>query len=328
MLGCHEKDGTRRAAFSTIRGSIDPDTGQSWPLPLTFGVEAVQATWLNIPDQERPKHPAVPLVEAWQARPSQVEPDCKRRAIAPLVLKATQLHPQEKAQSDRSGQLPLVLSPNPVGEWPHHTRPEELPFLELPRSGQLVPALPVQLYDRAGGVPQSKRKGAPIGIRLFFEALFSIPRQDRLPHTSQELMVTLGDMAAWIWPKGWDRKRNLPALVWALKDLGELRIEWERRLWNLVVARSLPTWETKLSDLIVLHVFSLPDSDRGPMIDRSQLRHWGLKSAISYRIYLRLAYLWDDVKSKRGGYRVYANRPKVRRNEHGHLIDAKGRSNL
>ena len=134
----------------------------------------------------------------------------------------------------------------------------------------------------------------------------------------------MGDLVAWIWPNGWERRRNLPALAWALKDLGELRIEWERRLWNLVVARTLPTWEIKLTDPIVLHVFSLPGSDRGPLIDRFQLRYWGLQSASAYRAYLRLAYLWDDVKGKRGSRRVYATRPKVLRDEQGHLIDAKG----
>lgn len=291
-------------------------------------LEMVHSAWCDAPLDQRPPHPLAPLVDAWQRRPRQVETYRKQHSVAPLVLKATQLHPQDAPQDDHYGQLPLVASPDPVGQWSHQSQQAKLPFLERSKKGQIVSALPVQLYDRAGGVLQTKGRGSPISLRLFFEALMSTPLQGRSAHTSAELVVTLGDLVAWIWPNGWERRRNLPALAWALKDLGELRIEWERRLWNLVVARTLPTWETKLTDPIVFHVFSLPGSDRGPSIDRFQLRYWGLQSASAYRVYLRLAYLWDDVKGKRGGRRVYATRPKVLRDEQGRLIDAKGKQIL
>lgn len=287
-------------------------------------LETVHRAWCDTPSDQRLPHPLAPLVDAWQRRPRQVETYRKQRSVAPLVLKATQLHPQDAPQGDRYGQLPLVASSDPVGQWSHQSQQAELPFLGMSKPG-LVSALPVQLYDRAGGVLQTKGRGSPIPLRLFFEALMSIPLQDRLAHTSAELVVTLGELVSWIWPNGWERRRNLPMLAWALKDLGELRIEWERRLWNLVVARTLPTWETKLTDPIVLHIFSLPGSDQGPLIDRFQLRRWGLQSASAYRAYLRLAYLWDNVKGNRGGYRVYATRPKVLRDEQGYLINAKGK---
>ena len=288
-------------------------------------LETVHRAWCDTPLDPHSPHPLAPLVEAWQRRPRQVKTYRKQHSVVPLVLKATQLHPQDTPQDDRYDQLPLVASLDPVGQWSYQSQQAKLPFLERSRPSQLVSALPVQLYNRAGGVLQTKGRGSPISLRLFFEALMSIPLQDRSEHTSAELVVTLRDLVTWIWPNGWERRRNLPMLAWALKDLGELRIEWERRLWNLVVARTLPTWETKLTDPIVFHVFSLPSSDRGPLIDRFQLRHWGLQSASAYRAYLRLAYLWDDVKSKRGNYRVYATRPKVLRDKHGYLIDAKGK---
>ena len=272
-------------------------------------------------------HPLAPIVTALQELelPQSAEPDRRKTGIAPGVLKHTTLHSLNRSSSEnRHGQIPLELSPVSVGETRHSIQ-AELPFLETPKSSQLVPALPLAIYDHAGGALQRRGGGAPIALRLFFEALMTVPREGRDLHQSAELTVTLRELVAWLWPNGWQRNRDLPGLAWGLKDLGELRVDWERRLWNLVVARTLPTWDTKLDDPIVFHVFNLPGSDRGPSIDRIELRYWGLKSAPAYRAYLRLAYLWDDIKAKRGGRRLYATRPEVLRNDQGQLVDAQSK---
>ena len=297
----------------------DPDR----PPFLGCEIEDIQIAFRKAAqDGDPPKHLIVPMVEAWQQRPRSVETDHKQLGILPLVLKATQLHPQDATEGDnRNGQLPFVSTPNPLGKY--HSQRAELPFLETPNPGKLVPALPVQRCDLAGGPTRTKGPGAPYAQRLFFEAVMSVPRQDRIAHTSSKFTVTLRDLVAWIWPKGWERKRNLPALARALEDLNKMVIRWERRDWILVVCRSFPTWETKLEDLICLEVFNLPGSDRGPLINRFWSRHWGLACSTAYRSYLRLAYIWDDVKVKRGGRRVFATRPKVLRDEQDRLVNAK-----
>ena len=71
-------------------------------------------------------------------------------------------------------------------------------------------------------------------------------------------------------------------------------------------------------------MFQLPGGGHGPLIDRQELRRWGATSAPAYRAYLRLAYLWDGVKAKRGRRRVFATRPKVLRDAQGFLVDAQG----
>lgn len=292
------------------------------PVGTLESVESVHRAWLAMPDG-RPDHPLAPIVESWQQRPPQVLPDQRRKGIVPQTLRGSQVFSQNVPLADHRSQIPLFPSTDLAGPV-QHTYQAELPFFPVSQPGQLVPALPVQLYDQAGGALQTKGGGAPIALRLFFEALMSVRRDQRTEHQTTELTVTLRDLVDWIWPNGWNRRRNLPVLSWALKDLGELRIEWQRRLWNLVVARTLPTWETRLDDPIVLHVFSLPGSDRGPIIDRFYLRLCGLDSAPSYRSLLRIAYLWDDAKAKRGGRRVYATRPQVLRDKQDHLVDARG----
>ncbi len=61
-------------------------------------------------------------------------------------------------------------------------------------------------------------------------------------------------------------------------------------------------------------------SGHGPLIDRELLRRFGLVSAAAWRAFLRLAYLWDAAKARNGGRRIYATRPKVRRDRDGVLI--------
>lgn len=62
-------------------------------------------------------------------------------------------------------------------------------------------------------------------------------------------------------------------------------------------------------------------------MDRLALREVGLVSAPAWRSYLRLAYLWDDVKRKSGGRRVFATRPEVKRvaGPGSGIVDAYGR---
>ena len=91
-------------------------------------LETVHRAWCDTPLDQRPPHPLAPLVEAWQRRPCRVETYRKQHSVVPLVLKTTQLHPQDAPQDDHYGQLPLVASPDPVGQWLHQGQQAKLPF--------------------------------------------------------------------------------------------------------------------------------------------------------------------------------------------------------
>ena len=88
---------------------------------------------------------------------------------------------------------------------------------------------------------------------------------------------------------------------------------------------NLPTPETRLDDYLNVDVLSLPGSDRGPMIDTQRLWELGTMAGIPWRIWIRLAYLWDDVKRHNGGHRVYASRPEVMRGPNKGILDLRGK---
>ena len=103
-------------------------------------------------------------------------------------------------------------------------------------------------------------------------------------------------------------------------------IVYDRAEWLLVRPVKLPTEETRLGDELLIDVTALPDSGRGAMIDTVRLWELGVKSGVSWRTWIRLAYLWDNAKGRNGGYRIYATRPEVLRGPGGVVLDARGQS--
>ena len=117
---------------------------------------------------------------------------------------------------------------------------------------------------------------------------------------------------------------DLPRLREGLRDLYQLGIIWNRSEWLLVRPVKLPTWETRLDDHLLVDVTSLPGSDRGAMINTQVLWELGAKGAVPWRLWIRLAYLWDDAKRRNGGHRIYATRPEVIRGQGGVILDKHG----
>ena len=78
----------------------------------------------------------------------------------------------------------------------------------------------------------------------------------------------------------------------------------------LVRPVKIPTNDAQLDDYLLVDVTALPGSGRGPMIDTRRLWALGAKSGIPWRIWIRLACVWDEVKARNGGNRVYATRPR------------------
>lgn len=104
-----------------------------------------------------------------------------------------------------------------------------------------------------------------------------------------------------------------------------MRIEHGRYERRLIAVHDLPTVATVLDDPIRFHVRHLPDSDRGPIIERSSTRRWGVVSAPAWRSTIRLAYLWDEAKLRNNGARIYATRPVVARGAGGVILGTDGK---
>lgn len=289
--------------------------------PVVGGtVEQAHEVWCDRA-KPRPTHPLAPLIRAWWKANGldvpEITVDRKRRGILPAALKTAR-------QGRLFDKLPERLDRlTPLGAFPSESAQAYLPGLEPPKSS-VIPVLPVSIYDAAGGNMQDRGQGAPIAQRLFFELMMTAKRTDRHYLQGRLDKVTLGDLVAWIWPNGWQRGRDLPKLRRALLELDNMRIAWERLDRRLIAVDDLPRYDAKLTDRVPLRLAFLPGSDHGPLIDRPQLRRFGLQSAPAWRSYLRLAYLWDDAKAKNGGHRIYATRPKVKRGRGGVLLDANG----
>ena len=93
--------------------------------------------------------------------------------------------------------------------------------------------------------------------------------------------------------------------------------------WLPAVMRREPNVQNPDSEAVI--ELALPDDcERGPTIDRPVLRRQGTISDPAYDLWLGLAYLWDRAKATNGGHRIYATRPKARRDRDGGLLDAHG----
>ena len=259
--------------------------------------------------EELVPHPVLPLVEAWQKRPRLIEQDKRPAAICPEPLRKSTLSLPDLL--DEAQAIPQQLGPiNQVQI--------ELPFAAA-EVDSVVPKLPITRYDPEGVL--LKNGGiVPYELRFLLESLISVGLVDRRGECEVRLVVSLREIKGWLWPNGWQRNRDLPKLRRGLIKLRDLRVYYDGWEWFLVDIDRLPTETSRLDDGFYVTVRNLPDSDRGPLLNREILRRYGAKSILKWRSYLRLAYLWDRVKAANGGHRIYATRPAVERNEDGVLL--------
>ena len=63
--------------------------------------------------------------------------------------------------------------------------------------------------------------------------------------------------------------------------------------------------------------------DRGPLVYKPALRTLGQRSAMQWRAYLNLCYLWDRYGAKNGRY-IQPTRPRLARDKDDRILDAEG----
>ena len=271
-----------------------------------LNVEGVHELWRNADPQ--PRHPLAPLVRAWWKRPVEVE-DRNNRADplfpAPLVhvqrndRRAGNLFsPAVWTATRESGQFDLFPGFGP-GE----------------ANGPLVPALPLALYDLGKGTAKTRGRGAPLALRIFVEAVLSVPLHARTLNRPVALPPQrFGDLLKALYPNpGFYRpSRHFAAIYEAAKSLESARVPWEHpdgsgAMRRVVYARDLPR-DGRLDDWVQFVVDLPPGSERGVLVDRTALRKAGVESAPAYRLALSLAFWWHDpgkmrVPIPRGGNR-------------------------
>lgn len=254
------------------------------------------------------------LVQMWiDANPPSVDIEKRPRQILPTALRCA--HNTETQQ-----ELPLGLFADQGTE-------QQLILPGIIRdNSSIVPAFPLDVYEASEGKPPERGgKGAPLAQRIWVNALLALPLAKREQDGSWRLITTLRDIKDWAYPQSWNRTHCLPRIQTALKDVHNMRVYWEHRLWNIVQVFAIPASNIKLDDPLPLLV-RLPDGMRGEgaMINVTILRLLGVESAPQFRAWIKLAYIWDDAKQKNGGHRIYPKRPNVLRNNRGQPTDAKG----
>lgn len=159
--------------------------------------------------------------------------------------------------------------------------PAQLPLLEAP-DGPRVPLL--ELADCRGGPIMTKGRGAPLDLRLFVGACLWTPHRARKARTT--LVVTVRELRDWLWPRGWERRRDWPRLRAALWKARDYTIPDGGGLWLPFALRRDPGADASLDDCVVIDVELPPGAGNGPAIDRGILAALGVDSAPRYRAYI------------------------------------------
>ena len=307
------------AAFVTLnRGQPILWTGDT----LAPAILDAHQAWHSA-DQAQHEHPIIPLVEAWQARPIDIEPERRTKGILPAPFVQRHKQPCLPGMTCR----PADALPGWVQQEPS---PAYLPRLE-PEQRE-IPAL-LALFDAAGG-PSGGRKVAPLELRIFVEALMAIPVEGRDGHLYR---ITSGDgrpftireiAGEWL---QWKLHNYKPAhkytgqaLKRALRRLRDLEIPMGNHggFYYALMLEAVEGWGLNHG---IAFLARLPKgSGVGPSVDRNVLRVLGKLSEPAYRAYLALCFEWNRYGSHNGRL-LLPSRPIAKRDTQGRILDAEDR---
>ena len=249
--------------WDEYRSSVDAGTNVRWPL--------------------------APLVNAWQQRPRPVEPN---RRLTDRVI------PARLAMADTSNNPRLLFSPAAHAEYGPDGKQLVMPgFANVDTPS---PALPLALYDLGAGPTISPGRGAPLALRMFVEAVLSVPMQERERGQPVAMSVSLREFLKWLYPT----RTPSPAEYWPrLMAAVEALDSWDARvplydpqtkrneLRRVVSVGGIPRGPGALDESVRIIVDLPPGSGNGPQVS-DNLRLWGVKSAPAYRLLINLAYQW------------------------------------
>lgn len=185
------------------------------------------------------------------------------------------------------------------------------------------------LADELGIGRLARGSGARLDKRSLVCALMAVPYAERTPGGRYTVRLRLQRWLEWLLGdvSNWRPSRHQPLLAraWNAVSLAGVLLP-DGREWRPVMFRVMPDWRDRASFVEVDVAF--PDSGpvAGPEINRRRLLEDGRISDAAFDGNLSLAVLWDGVKRRNGGYRVYAERPAVLRDQEGYLLAARRRA--
>ena len=261
-------------------------------LTLTLDVVGVHRLWCAIMDgppwcavMDRPRHPLVPLVEAWQRRPA------PRQAFVPVnrasLPRFAKLGKAEAHLSD----FPEHGVPPPDGQW-------LLPGLGDAGSGYASWLL--WLFDQASKGKPDGGRGARWDLRLFVYALLHLDVADRDGewHT---IRLPTDTVTGWLHPNGWQNERRdwdkLPEALHGMRD----RLSCVPVDGIGYVAMLFPSViPAKRGDPLIEFTARVPRvAANGDRLNWPRLLAYGAKSDRLIRAYLSVA-AWLGRSAKRG----------------------------
>ena len=162
------------------------------------------------------------------------------------------------------------------------------------------PALPLVLYDLGGGSSTSPGQAAPLALRLWVEAILSVPILIRQVNVPVPMEIPLGRLLKRLYPNRRPRPNEYwPRLTAAAEALASnrARISWhdpdtgKGGVRSVVTVADIPRGPGALDDVVTVTVHLPPGSGPGPIVS-PRLPYYGLQSAAKYRALIGLAYRW------------------------------------
>ena len=264
------------------------DDGRSGPVELP--IARVYELFNESHDDQSRRWPLAPLVAAWRNRPIDIE------------------HEQRDHGRILTGSLAIVGSgdrraPNLFTPAPTSSKGDQLafPILHPDTKG---PALPLTLYDLGAGSAEEKRsQSAPLALRLFVESILAVPMGNRNRGQPVAMSVSLRELLAWLYPGNRQPRPNeyWPRLMQAIEaldspqarvplyDPGAKRTDLRR----VVSVTGIPRGAGALDDSVRIIVDLPAGSGNGPQVS-DNLRTWGVRSAVAYRLLINLAFHWHE----------------------------------
>ena len=210
--------------------------------------------------------------------PPEVRPERRVDPILPVVVESVKEAPEREAGRLAFGGI--------VED--RKSLPAQLPLLPRPE-GPRVPIL--ELADWRGVPTMARGRGAPLDLRLAVAACVLTPHVARAARG--RLVVTIRELRGFLFPNGWERRRDWPRIQDAL---------WKAHTYMLpgrfqYGGRTMDGWVpfrliggagdgAGLEDVVVIEVELPPGSSHGPVIDRRELAQLGVVSAPRFRAYI------------------------------------------
>ena len=159
--------------------------------------------------------------------------------------------------------------------------PAQLPLLPA-AEGPRVALL--ELSDWRGVPTMARGRGAPLDLRLAVGACILTPHVARAARG--RLAVTVRELRDFLFPNGWERRRDWPRIRDALWRARDYVLPDGRGYWLPFALRRDPGEDAALDDLVLIDVELPPGSGHGPVIDRRELAQLGVVSGPRFRAYI------------------------------------------